>query len=211
LQIAHEFWYTALLGPWFVSSALLSGLALVLIVAIVLRKTGYLKLEKGYLVKMAKLLGVFTVVDLYFFGCDLLTAGYPGAAGAEVVTMLTTGPLAPFFWSEVIFGLIVMLIAFVPALRRIGPITVAAVLSILAILCKRIQLLIGGFQQANITLPTVTTGPELTDAGQTLANMGGALIYTPSPLELGVVFGVLALGVFLLLLGLRVLPLQPAE
>ncbi|MDR1015363.1 MAG: polysulfide reductase NrfD, partial [Coriobacteriales bacterium] len=78
LQIAHEFWYTALLGPWFVSSALVSGLALVLIVAVALRKAGYLELENASVVKMAKLLGVFTAIDLYFFACDLLTSGFPG-------------------------------------------------------------------------------------------------------------------------------------
>jgi molybdopterin-containing oxidoreductase family membrane subunit len=211
LQIAHEFWYTALLGPWFVSSALLSGLALVLIVVLALRKAGYIELDEGFIVKMAKLLGVFTAVDLYFFGCDLLTTGFPGAEGAEIVTLLTTGPLALFFWSEVIFGVITLCIAFVPSLRKGGLIAIAAVLSVLAILCKRIQLLEGGFQIANITYPTVATGPQLTSAGESLANLGGTLVYVPAPLELGVVLGVIGLGVFLLLLGLRMLPLKPAS
>jgi molybdopterin-containing oxidoreductase family membrane subunit len=148
-------------------------------------------------------------VDLYFFACDLLTSGFPGGSGGEIVAMLTTGPLALFFWAELLFGVVTMLIAFVPSLRRTGPIVLAAILSVLAILCKRVQLLIGGFQEANITYPTVPTGPELTDAGQMLANVGGSLVYTPSPLELGVVCGVLALGAFLLLLGLRSLPLKP--
>jgi molybdopterin-containing oxidoreductase family membrane subunit len=79
LQNAHEFWYTALLGPWFVSSALVSGLALVLIVALALRKAGYLSLADADVTKMARLLGVFTAVDLYFFACDVPTVR--GAAG----------------------------------------------------------------------------------------------------------------------------------
>jgi len=211
LQIAHEFWYTALLGPWFVSSALLSGLALVLVVVIALRKAGYLVLDQEQIVKMVRLLGVFTAVDLYFFVCDLLTAGFPGGSGAEVVAMLTSGPLALFFWAEVIFGLATMCVAFVPSLRKTGAIATVAVLSVLAILCKRIQLLVGGFQEANLSYATVPTGPELSSAGAALANAGGALVYTPSPLEIGVVLGVLALGVCLLLLGLRRLPLKPAE
>ncbi|MDR1422504.1 MAG: polysulfide reductase NrfD [Coriobacteriales bacterium] len=211
LQSAHEFWYTALLGPWFVSSALLSGLALVLIVALALKKTGTIELDTASITKMAKLLGVFTAIDLYFFACDLLTAGFPGAGGSQIVAMLTSGPLALFFWVELIFGLVTMCIAFVPSLRRSGLIVTAAVLSVLAIFCKRIELLIGGFQQANISYPAVSSGPELSGAGQVLANMGGSLIYTPSPLEIGVVVGVLALGVFLLLLGFRALPLKPVE
>ena len=210
LQIAHEFWYTALLGPWFVTSALVSGLALVLVVALSLAKAGFLRLDAADTAKMVRLLGTFMAVDLYFFACDLLTTGFPGGSGTEVVAMLGTGPLAGFFWAELVFGALVMLVAFVPALRRPGLVVGASVLSVLAILCKRIQLLVGGFQIPNIDYAAVPTGPELSGAGAGLASMGGALVYVPSPLEIGVVAGVLALGLFLLLLGLRLLPLRPA-
>jgi molybdopterin-containing oxidoreductase family membrane subunit len=209
LQIAHGFWYTALLGPWFVSSALVSGLALVLIVAVALRKTGYLKLEDASVVKMAKLLGVFTAIDLYFFACDLLTSGFPGGEGGDVVSMLAAGPLAPFFWAELAFGVVTMLVAFMPSLRRPGPVVGVAVLSVLAILCKRIQLLIGGFQQPNLDYAALTSGPALTDAGAGLADLVPSLVYVPAPLELGIVAGVLGLGAALLLVGLRALPLRP--
>ena len=76
LQQGREMWHTALLGPWFVSSALVCGVALVLVVVIALRKAGYLELAQEHVVKMLKLLGVFVMVDLYFFGCDLLTEGF---------------------------------------------------------------------------------------------------------------------------------------
>lgn len=206
---AHELWYTALLGPWFVTSALVSGLALVLIVVIALRKAGYLALDQANIHKMAKFLGIFTAVDLYFFGCDLLTSGFPGASGAEVVSLLTTGALAPFFWSEIIAGIFTLLVAFVPHLRTTPLVVVASALSILAILCKRIQLLVGGFQLPNIAYPTVTTGPALSDVGAGFAAIDPSIVYFPAPLELGIVTGVLALGVLLLLLGLRLLPLRP--
>ena len=78
LQQAHEFWHTALLAPWFVSSALVCGTALVLVVAIALRRAGYLSLDQSYVVKLVKMLGAFVVVDLYFFGCDLLTSRLSG-------------------------------------------------------------------------------------------------------------------------------------
>ena len=57
LQQAHEFWHTALLAPWFVSSALVCGVALVLVVVIALRKAGYLELAQERVVKMLKLSG----------------------------------------------------------------------------------------------------------------------------------------------------------
>jgi molybdopterin-containing oxidoreductase family membrane subunit len=207
---SHELWYTALLGPWFLSSALVSGLALVLVVALVLRRTGYLSVTSDDLARMAKLLGIFTAVDLYFFVCDLLTAGFPGGSGADIVALLITGPLAPFFWMEVVAGIVTLIVAFTPKLRTPGPVVVASILSIVGILCKRVQLLIGGFQIPNIDYPGVPIDPALSDAGQGLASLGGSLVYVPSPLELGVVCGVISLGVCLLLVGLRVLPLRPA-
>ena len=78
LQQGHEMWHTALLAPWFVSSALVCGTALVMAVVIGLRRAGYLEVEQDNVVRLAKLLGAFVLVDLYFFGCDLLTEGFPG-------------------------------------------------------------------------------------------------------------------------------------
>ncbi|MDR3307822.1 MAG: polysulfide reductase NrfD, partial [Coriobacteriales bacterium] len=209
LQIAHEFWYTALLGPWFVSSALLSGLALVLVVVSALRKAGYLELEKPVFDKMVRLLGIFTAVDLYFFACDLLTAGFPGGDGAGIVALLTTGALAPFFWVEVVAGAVTMCVAFVPSLRTVPLVVIAALLSVIGIFCKRVQLLIGGFQIPNIGYASAVTGTPLSEGGAALQPASSALVYFPAPLELGIVVGVFALGVCLLLLGLRVLPLKP--
>jgi molybdopterin-containing oxidoreductase family membrane subunit len=194
-----------------VSSALVSGLALVIVVVVALSKAGCLKVEADNITKMAKLLGVFTVVDLYLFACDLLTAGYPGAKAADVVTMLSTGSLAPFFWLEVIAGAVTMFVAFVPKARRMPMAVLASVLSIVGILCKRIQLLLGGFQTANIEFADVPSGPQLSDLGASLHAAFPALAYVPSLLEIGVVLGVLSLGVCLVLTGLRLLPLTSKQ
>ena len=196
LQQAHELWYTALLGPWFVSSALVCGTALVMIVVIALKKSGRIELEDANIVKMAKLLGAFICVDLYFFGCDLLTTGFPQGEGAELVAMLTSGALAPFFWIEVVGCVLAAVICFVPSLRTKPLLTVAAILAIIGIFCKRVQLLVGGFQNANIDLATVTT--EYT----TTANTVGNLVYWPTGIEWVVTIGVIGLAAALLCFGL---------
>ncbi|RDB62776.1 polysulfide reductase [Gordonibacter sp. 28C] len=211
LQQGREMWHTALLGPWFVSSALVCGVALVLVVVIALRKAGYLQLDQKNIVKMVKLLGVFVCVDLYFFGCDLLTEAFPAGSGADIVAMLTTGPLALFFWIEVIGCAITAVIAFTPKLRTNPLIVVGALLAIVGIFCKRVQLLVGGFQIPNLDLPAVVSGPGLTDAGAALQSAGGAMVYFPSLLEFGVMLGVVGLGALMLLVGLKYLPLKPTE
>ncbi len=211
LQQAHDMWHTALMAPWFVSSALVCGTGLVMIVVIALRAAGYLKLDQAYLVKMAKMLGAFVCVDLYFFGCDLLTEVFPQGEGANIVSMLVSGPLAPFFWLEVIGCAIAAVICFVPQLRSNPGLIVAAALAIIGIFCKRFQLLVGGFQQANLDYAGMYTSTSITNWSDGMVGAYAGLVYTPTMLELGIVVGVLGLGALILLLGLKFLPLKPVE
>ena len=211
LQQSHEMWHTALLAPWFVSSALVCGTGLVLLVAIGLRRAGYLALEQAYLVKLAKLLGAFLVVDLYFFGCDLLTEAFPAAGGLAVVDMLVSGPLAPFFWGEVVLSVAAAVVCFVPSLRTSPLLALAGVAAILAILCKRVQLLVGGFQIPNIEWPAVMTPSTVTNWQGNLEQAYAGMVYWPAPIEWGVALGVVALAVLIFLLGLKFLPLKPAD
>ena len=211
LQQAHEFWHTALLAPWFVSSALVCGVALVLVAVIALRRAGYMELDQANVVKLVKMLGAFVLVDLYFFGCDLLTSAFPGGSGAEVAAMLTSGPLAPFFWVEVVGCALCAVVCFVPKLRTNPLIVAASLLAVVGIFCKRVQLLVGGFQLPNLDYAGVMTPYTVTDwtAGMTGAYQG--MVYFPTPLEFGLVLGVVGLGALMLLVGLKYLPLKPTE
>lgn len=210
LQQAHEFWHTALLAPWFVSSALVCGVALVLVTVIALRRVGYFDLGQEHVVKLAKMLGAFILVDLYFFGCDLLTSGFPGGEGADVVAMLTTGPLAPFFWIEIIGCALAAVVCFVPRLRTSPLIVVAGLLAIAGIFCKRVQLLVGGFQMPNLDYAGPLTSLSVTDWSAGMAGAYQGMVYWPSPLEFGLALGVVGLGALMVLLGLKYLPLKPA-
>lgn len=211
LQQGREMWHTALLAPWFVSSALVCGTALVMAVVIGLRRAGYLEVEQDNVVRLAKLLGAFVLVDLYFFGCDLLTEGFPGGAGADVVALLTQGPLAPYFWFEIIGCAVCAVICLTPALRRNGLLVAASLLAIAGIFCKRVQLLVGGFQITNLDLPFAMNSMSITYADSTLADAYANLVYWPTPLEFGVTLGVVALGFLVFFLGLKFLPLRPSD
>ncbi|MEG1168145.1 MAG: NrfD/PsrC family molybdoenzyme membrane anchor subunit [Gordonibacter sp.] len=211
LQQAHEFWHTALLAPWFVSSALVCGTALVLVVVIALRRAGYMELAQENITKMAKMLGAFILVDLYFFGCDLLTVGFPGGSGTEIITMLTVGPLAPFFWVEIIGCALAAAVCFVPKLRTNLLVVVASVLAIVGIFCKRAQLLVGGFQIPNLDFAGPMTSSTVTDWTAGMAGAYQGMVYFPSLLEFGVVLGVFGLGALMLLVGLKYLPLKPVK
>ena len=68
--------------------------------------------------------------------------------------------------------------------------------AIIGIFCKRVQLLVGGFQQPNIDLPTVVTPYTAT------ANTVGNLVYWPTGIEWMVTLGVIGLAAALLCFGL---------
>ena len=211
LQQSHEMWHTALLAPWFVSSALVCGTGLVMCAAVALRAAGYLKWDQSDLVKLAKLLAVFLLVDLYFFGCDLLTAGFPAGEGLAVVQMLVSGPLAPFFWGEIVLSAVAIVLCVVPALRTTPLMVVAGLCAIAAIFCKRAQLLVGGFQIPNVDLPAVMTPFTVTNWEGNMAQAYAGMVYWPTPLEFGIALGVVGLAFLIFFLGLKFLPLKSAD
>ncbi len=211
LQQSHEMWHTALLAPWFVSSALVCGTGLVMCAAVALRAAGYLKWDQSDLVKLAKLLAVFLLVDLYFFGCDLLTEAFPAAGGLAVVDMLVSGPLAPFFWGEVVLSVVAIVLCVVPSLRTTPLMVAAGICAIAAIFCKRAQLLVGGFQLPNVDLPAVMTPYTVTNWEGNMAQAYAGMVYWPTPLEFGIALGVVALAFLVFFLGIKFLPLKPSE
>jgi molybdopterin-containing oxidoreductase family membrane subunit len=214
VQPSHELWHTALMGPWFVCSALVSGTALVLVVCVALRKVGHLDMGKDNLDKMAKWLGAFCIVDLYFFGCDLLTSGWAGAEGAEVVAMLTSGALAPFFWCQMICCALAAAACLAPKLRSVPLMTLAGVLAMVAIFCKRFQLIAGGFQIPNVNMAGIVseyTATGISGADATMSGIYSGLLYAPAMMEVGLFVGMIAMGVLIFLLGVKFIDLKPNE
>ena len=105
--------------------------------------------------------------------------------------MLTTGPLAPFFWIEVVGCAATAVIAFVPKLRTNPLIVIAAVLAIAGIFCKRVQLLVGGFQIPNLDYAGSMTQYTVTDWASGMTGAYQGMVYWPTPIEFGIVLGVI--------------------
>ena len=86
-----------------------------------------------------------------------------------------------------------------------------SLLAILGIFCKRVQLLVGGFQIANLDYAGPLTPMQHTAFDSGLAGIYGQMVYWPTPLEFGVTLGVVALAVLVFLLGIKFLPLRPKD
>ena len=85
LEMAKEGWYSAIMAPLFVVSAMDSGLALLLLSLMGLNKAGVFHVEKKLMSNLAGLLATCIAIDGFLVGCEALTMAYPGAAGAETL------------------------------------------------------------------------------------------------------------------------------
>lgn len=187
LQIAKEGWYSAIMAPIFVASAMDSGLALLLCVLVALKKARLFETSRELMASLAGLLATCIAVDAFFIFCEVLTMAYPGAAGAETLALMTSGPTSPFFWFEIVGGLVVpfLVLVFAKNRERTGLVVGASVLVIAGVLCKRLWLLFTSF-----IVPNVEGAPGIMSDG------GWALLgsYAPTVSEVLIVLGVVSVG-----------------
>lgn len=195
LQIARA-WYTAIMAPIFVASALDSGMALLIIALIALDAAGIAKLDDDLMASLAKLLATFICVDAFFIGCELLTMAYPGAGEAVALSEMFSGATAPFFWFEIIGGLFVPFLVLAVAKNRgkRGMVVLASALVVLGVACKRVWLLFTSFIHPNIyggAGVTLGTAQAQADPAAMWAATGS---YAPTAPEVLIVIGVISLG-----------------
>ena len=207
LQISRGFWYSAIMAPMFVASTLVSGLALVILLALVVRRFGRLDFDDGLVAYLGGLLAVFISVEAFFVLSEALTAAYPGAEfeGDPIARMLT-GEFAPLFWFEVLGGLVLpfVLLARRAWRSRVSVVAAAAGIAIVGIYVHRLNLVLNGLSHSPIGLPPgVSVGTVQDGSSFAMSNW-----YVPSLVEWLIVAGVLAFGAFLFTLAARWLPLR---
>ncbi|MBI4362789.1 MAG: polysulfide reductase NrfD [Euryarchaeota archaeon] len=141
---AHPDWHTAILAPLFIISALISGIALLLVVAILCRRFQRLPIPDESITGLGKILGWTIPVAFYFSFAELLTTIY-GQEPAHVHTLevMTVGAYAPVFWFSMVVGLLVpFLILIVPKTRTVAGVGIASTLVVLGVFAKRVDILL---------------------------------------------------------------------
>lgn len=215
LQISREGWHTAILAPIFVASAMDSGLALLILSLFGLDKAGKIKFAKDLQASLAGLLATCIAIDAFFIGCELLTMAYPNAAGTNaILSVMFTGSMAPFFWIEILAGLLTPFCVLVFAKNRANGnlVVTASILVVLGVFCKRVWLLLTSFM-----VPNIYGAPGIASGSSAGANATGAGIwslagaYLPTWVELVVVIGVISLGTLaFIVLSEKLLGAKPA-
>ena len=198
LQIAREGWYSAIMAPIFVASAMDSGLALLLIVLLALSAAKVFDLGRKLMGTLAGLLATCIAVDAFFIGCELLTVAYPQTAGGmETLGEMFFGATAPFFWFEIVAGLALPFLILVFSRNRQRPalVILASALVVVGVFFKRVWLLFTAFIHPNVYgAPGVSSGSSAgvhADAAGIWSTVG---VYAPTWVEITVVIGVVSLG-----------------
>ena len=209
LQISRGFWYTSIMAPMFIASALVSGMGLVIILSLVLRRLGRLVFEDGLVSMLGGLLGVFISVEAFLLLAEYLTATYPGAPESRAAARMLSGPYLPLFLFEVGVGLALPFAILATRRLRTSPrwVAAAAAIAIVGIFVHRLNLILNGLSYPNIALPPgLPVG--ISSGGSSFAT---SYWYVPTIVEWLIVSGVLAFGALLFTLAVRFLPIQEPE
>ncbi len=204
LQISRPWWNTALLAPLFVTSAILSGTALIALVAVVAHRFDRLELPRETWTTLAGLMAVALAIDLFLVGSDYVTIlwGNVPRERAALDLILPGGSWQWLFWLEWVVGGAVPFVLLVTPRYRARPalFALSSVLVMVGVYAFRIELVVGGMIKPLLQLPPGNAIGTYT-FGRTSFQYQG--IYHPTWVEYGIVAALAAFLALLITLGYR--------
>ena len=181
----RHFWLTAILAPRFLASAFAAGPALLMIVALIMKRTTKFDIGDVAKNKLVTIIGYAALINFFFIGMEFFVAYYSDIPGHKhTLDYLFWGlhgydNLVPWMRASVLFGVIGIPLLFIGRAKKsdIG-IGLACVLVFLCMwIDKGLGLVLGGFVPSPLEYVTE---------------------YVPSAVELGITAAVWATGAFIL-------------
>jgi len=145
---ARALWNTALMPFLFLVSAMVSGIALMILISIV--KDRFFSKEKtinkDLIFGLGNLLAGMILIDLFLVLSDVLVLLVSHSEAQEVAHLLLKGKFSLLFiWVENIIGKIIpALILLIPRLRNLTTVTLASILVVVGIFFMRYVVVLGG-------------------------------------------------------------------
>ncbi len=212
LQIARTWWNTALMAPLFVVSAILSGTALVTLVALAAERWAGFHLAPATRRWLRGLVTVTLLIDLFFVGSDYITMlwGNVPADRSALNLVLPGGAWSWVFWLEwVVGGLVPLAFLVVPRLRQLpGSLGTASFLVLVGVYAFRVELVVIGFVNPLLQYPPGNALGTYSPATPSFQLVGR---YSPTWVEYGIVIGLMALFALVMTAGYQWLALGRAE
>jgi molybdopterin-containing oxidoreductase family membrane subunit len=188
---ARSFWLTALLAPRFLASAFASGPALLILLALAMKKWGGFDPGVRALDKVAKIMTYAIIITLFFLLLEVFTVFYSQEPDAlSHFRYLLFGldnhyGLVPWIWTSVILACAAIVLLVVPAIRKNQ--------LILALACAAVFISIWIDKGLGLIVPGFIPSP-----------LGDITEYTPTLLESLITAGVWAAGGLILVLLFKV-------
>lgn len=185
----RHFWLTAILAPRFLASAFAAGPALLLIIALILRRNTKFDVGQEAKDKLVTIIGYAAMINFFFLGCEFFVAYYSQMPGhMHTLDYLFWGldhgdhvynNLVPFMRASVVMGLAGIALLFVSRSRKSDNLLglSCALIFIAFWIDKGLGLVLGGFVPSPLDYVTE---------------------YTPTVQELGITAAIWATGFFVL-------------
>ena len=196
LQGAQAGWFGAIQGPYFLTAALTSAIAGVIIIAVILRQAfGWKQQIKPEIFRgLGIVLAVFMGIYLWFILHEQLTMRYAGpVAEFRISEALLTGEFAPIYWTMLVVGFFLPLVyLLVQAVRakafRLWAIVTSAILIVIAMWVKRFMIIVPSLLYPRLPYPTGN--------------------YSPTWVEWSIVAGTVAVACLLYMLFIKMFPIM---
>nr|CAJ31217.1 Hdr-like menaquinol-oxidizing enzyme, subunit B (HmeB) [uncultured sulfate-reducing bacterium] len=204
--VSRELYESPLLPPSFITAALSSGTALMIILLQLLFRYTERPFDKRYVTELSRLLAVFILVVAYFLFVENAFRAYNIGHREAASFFLFGGSHSMVFWVGLIgLGIVVpALILFAPATKNsIKMINVAAILHVIGVLCERYIIVVPGQLHPADILPNMNV--------ESVALDGAVVSYSISFLEVVQALGVAAIVAIAFMLGLRIFAMLPTQ
>ncbi len=204
--VSRELYESPLLPPSFITAALSSGTALMIILLQLLFRYTERPFDKRYVTELSRLLAVFILVVAYFLFVENAFRAYNIGHREAAWFFLFGGSHSLVFWVGLVgLGIVVpALILFTPATKNsIKMINVAAILHVIGVLCERYIIVIPGQLHPADILPNMNV--------ESVALDGAVVSYSISFLEVVQALGVAAIVAIAFVLGLRIFAMLPTQ
>jgi tetrathionate reductase subunit C len=145
---ARALWNTAIMPILFLVSAIVSGIALMILVCVIKDRffSKQKKINMRLLENLGKLLAWMIVFDLFLVGSDLLVLLISHSDAQNVAHLILAGGFSPLFLGvENLLGKIVpFVLLIVPKFRNLATLIIASILVVIGIFFMRYIVVVGG-------------------------------------------------------------------
>ncbi|MCO5386360.1 MAG: polysulfide reductase NrfD [Desulfosporosinus sp.] len=218
-QASRGWWNTAVLPPDFVSVAVASGTALVLVISLFAVGKEQFDQHKGAFQIMALIVAGSLVVHFFFVSVDLIIHGWWGSTEAEEILSLIFGHYGYLYATELLFPAITMVLFFTEKGKRsYRALMIGSVLLFIGVFAHRLMLLFPAFNAIPLSLSIPGAGIESwaypVALGQLQEGMPvfvSSWAYTPTLVEYGVALLPFGLVLFVVTAALKMYNFLPQK